>query len=110
MVQAYFEDMYGILSALAACANKNATVWLVVSTSAYAGVEIPVDFILGQIGERVGWFLQDIAVLRSLRASGQHASRVPGENILPFHLRESLVILSKGRLRRGSHKRFDPRS
>jgi hypothetical protein len=102
MVQAYFEDMYGILSALAACANKNATVWLVVSTSAYAGVEIPVDFILGQIGERVGWFLQDIA--------GQHASRVPGENILPFHLRESLVILSKGRLRRGSHKRFDPRS
>lgn len=106
MVQAYFEDMHGVLSSLRVCASKKAKVWLVVSTSAYAGVEIPVDFILAQIGESVGWFLQEIAVLRSLRASGQHASRVPGEDILPFHLRESLVILSKERV----HKRRQKQS
>ena len=98
MVQAYFEDMRGVLSRLRTCASSKAKIWLVVSTSAYAGIEIPVDLILAQIGESVGWFQQEIATIRSLRGSGQHAIRVPGEEVLPYHLRESLVILSAERL------------
>jgi len=93
MVQAYFEDMRRVMKALKAVVRTRARLWLVVSTSAYAGIEVPVDSILAQIGDRVGWFLHDIVVLRHLRASGQHAVRVPGEEIKPFHLRESLVVL-----------------
>jgi len=110
MVQAYFEDMHGVLKDLLAVSSKKSRVWLIVSTSAYAGVEIPVDMILAQIGERVGWFLQEIATLRDLRASGQHAIRVPGEDVQPFHLRESAVILSAEPLRKGSTKPRDARS
>jgi len=93
MIQAYFEDMQRILQSLLAVSSKMSSLWLVVSTSAYAGVEIPVDMILGQIGESVGWFLKEIVTIRNLRASGQHAIRMPGEEVQPFHLRESLVIL-----------------
>jgi hypothetical protein len=105
MVQAYFEDMNCVLTGLRAGASKKSRVWLVVSTSAYAGVEIPVDLILAQIGESVGWFLQEVRVLRSLRASGQHAIRVPGEEVLPFHLRESVVMFCRERIRDGNSAR-----
>ena len=39
MVQAYFEDIYMVLEALYDKAGKRAQVLLVVSTSAYAGIE-----------------------------------------------------------------------
>ena len=106
MVQAYFEDMRGVLSCLKTGASSKAKIWLVVSTSAYAGVEILVDLILAQIGEGVGWFLQEIATIRSLRGSGQHASRIPGEEVLLYHLRESLVVLSAERFHRKGESVF----
>jgi hypothetical protein len=99
MVQAYFEDMHHVLTGLLAIATRKSMAWLVVSTSAYAGVEVPVDFILSQVAERVGWFFQEVRVLRDLRASGQHASREPGETVQPFHLRESIVILNSEPIR-----------
>lgn len=88
MIQAYFEDMEKILTTLRAKANTNAELWLVVSTSAYAGIEIPVDMIIGEIGNKVGWYLKEIGVLRHLRKrKSRHSNEIN-------QLRESVVIFS----------------
>ena len=94
MVQAYFEDVQAVLRALRARARPDASVWLVVSTSAYAGVEIPVDLIVAHVGTQVGWSLREIQVMRHLRSSAQHQRRLSftgNESVSP--LRESLIIL-----------------
>lgn len=92
MVQAYFEDMEMILQGLRQKAYDNASLWLVVSTSAYAGVEIPVDLILAEIGQRAGWFLREVGVLRYLRSSSQHVKHVEDKDRKSVPLRESVVI------------------
>lgn len=60
-----------------------------VSTSAYAGIEVPVDVIIGEIGERAGFVLQKITKLRDIR---KRKTKYSGN--IEF-LRESLVVLSK---------------
>ena len=40
MIQAYFEDMKKVLNNLKLMARPDASIWIVVSTSAYGGVEI----------------------------------------------------------------------
>ena len=92
MIQAYFEDMEVVLRSLRTKARKNASLWLVVSTSAYAGVEVPVDLILADIGQRTGWYLREIGVLRYLRSSSQHVQHVDEETSKSVPLRESVVI------------------
>ena len=95
MIQAYFQDMKQVLTNLSKAAHPKASLWLVVSTSAYAGVEIPVDLIIAHIGSKTGWYLSEVGVLRHLRASGQHWSKWSNpENEKP-RLRESIVILDK---------------
>ena len=94
MIQAYFEDLRGALRALRALARPDAALWLVVSTSAYGGVEVPVDLIIAHMGTQVGWVLRDVHVLRHLRSSVQHQkmlSSTGNESVSP--LRESLIIL-----------------
>jgi len=88
MIQAYFEDMQSILSTLKSKAKNNAELWLVVSTSAYAGIEIPVDMIIGEIGNKSGWYLKDIGVLRYLK---KRKSKYSNEIT---QLRESVVIFT----------------
>lgn len=88
MIQAYFEDMEKILKSLLKKANNKAELWLVVSTSAYADVEIPVDLIIGDIGNKLGWYLKEIGVLRNIRKRKTKYS----PNITT--LRESVVIFS----------------
>lgn len=88
MIQAYFEDMQSILTTLRSKAKNDAELWLVVSTSAYAGIEIPVDMIIGEIGNKAGWYLKDIGVLRYLKKRKSRYSN----NIT--QLRESVVIFS----------------
>lgn len=95
MIQAYFEDMRLVFHKLRRLAAPGASVWLVVSTSAYAGVEIPVDLILADVGVQVGWHLREVCVLRHMRSSGQywrsrgiHGSK---QRKLP-PLRESVII------------------
>jgi DNA modification methylase len=88
MIQAYFEDMFNILRLLKTKAEKNAQVWLVVSNSAYANTEIPVDFIIGELGTKAGWFLKDIAVLEHIkRRKTKHSPDIS-------YLRESVIILT----------------
>jgi hypothetical protein len=95
MVQAYFEDMKGILKQLYRRAAKNAQVWLVVSTSAYGGIEIPVDLILANIGTESGWLLREVGVIRYIRHSGHHWSKLPEEQRPAAKLRESVVVLER---------------
>jgi DNA modification methylase len=88
MIQAYFEDMYNILTLLRNKADKGAQLWFVVSNSAYAGMEIPVDLIIGDIGTKAGWYLREIGVLRYLNKRQTKYSKNVKE------LRESVIILS----------------
>jgi DNA modification methylase len=92
MVQAYFEDMERLLSALAIRANPNALLKVVVATSAYCGVVIPVDFILAEIAEKAGWVIKDVKVVRRLRSSAQNWKHESLANGVPA-LRESIVVL-----------------
>jgi hypothetical protein len=95
MVQAYFEDMKCILRQLYRRATNDAQVWLVVSTSAYGGIEIPVDLILANIGTQNGWLLREIGVIRQIRHSGHHLSKLPEEQRPTAKLRESVVVLER---------------
>ena len=92
MIQAYFEDMHGVLASLKEAAGTNAYAWFVVSTSAYGGIEIPVDLILAEIGERIGWFLQEIGVVRHVRHAGHHWNRISPDARKSAWLRESVVV------------------
>ncbi len=88
MIQAYFEDMFNLLKLLRLRAEKDASIWIVVSNSAYAGIEIPVDLILGDIGSKAGWYLKEIGVLRYLKKrKTKHSSNIT-------QLRESVIIFS----------------
>lgn len=101
MIQAYFEDLAVILRGLRLKAHSRASIWLVISTSAYVGVEIPVDLILAEIGQQSGWFLREVGVLRYLRSSSQHMKNIDSQEDKSIPLRESVVIFdaSKNRLK-----------
>lgn len=89
MILAYFEDMGCIFNSLSNKAKKSAHVWMVVSTSAYANVHIPVDLILGDIATQNGWKLKEIGVLREIN------KRMTKYSPDISKLRESVIILSK---------------
>lgn len=89
MVQAYFEDMKDILQSLYTKMKKGAQTWIVVSTSAYAGIEVPVDNIIGYIGEKIGFDSIRITKLRDIRKR-----KTKNSGNISF-LRESLVVLER---------------
>lgn len=94
MIKAYFEDMELVLRALRRSASPKASAWIVVSTSAYAGIEIPVDLIIADIADMCGWYLREVSVLRYLdRLAGQQWKELSEQKDSKPHLRESLVIL-----------------
>lgn len=88
MILAYFEDMKMILRMLRNKADKSASLWFVVSTSAYANEHIPVDLILADIATKVGWNLKEIGVLREIYKRKTRFSPDIDK------LRESVVILT----------------
>lgn len=89
MILAYFEDMKKVFRNLSNRSNKNAHLWMVVSNSAYANEEIPVDLILADIATKNGWKLEEIGVLREIRKRKTKYS--PDIDTL----RESVIILEK---------------
>lgn len=93
MVQSYFADMADIMKETSRVIRPKGQAWIVVSTSAYGGVEIPVDLILADVATRNGWKLHSVNVLRQMRAAGQHWSHLKPGAKLP--LRESLIILEQ---------------
>lgn len=88
MITAYFEDMKEIFKSLRSKADVEASLWMVVSTSAYADVHIPVDLILADIAEQTGWKLKEIGVLREITKRKTRYS--PNTD----KLRESVIILT----------------
>jgi hypothetical protein len=92
MVEAYFYDMRCVLKEAARVLKKGAEAWIVVSTSAYKGVHIPVDLILADLGCEWGFTLKEVYVLRSLRVAGQQQSDFKQ---LGLPLRESLIVLKR---------------
>jgi DNA modification methylase len=91
MINAYFYDMEQILKESYRVASKGAQMWFVVATSAYAGVEVPVDLILADIAVKQGWELKSVNALRKLRTSSQCSN----DDIRKIRLRESLIICRK---------------
>jgi DNA modification methylase len=86
----YFEDMYLCLKEMTRVLKPGKSIGLVVSNVRFAGVMIPVDELLGQIGEQIGLKLQAIYVLRYRGNSPQQMARHSRELS-----RESLVVWSK---------------
>jgi DNA modification methylase len=93
MIASYFWDMKAILKELQRIVRPGGSSWLVVSTSAYGGVQIPVDLILADLGEQSGWALRGVYVLRRLRSAGQHWAHLEDPKKLP--LRESVIVFDK---------------
>ena len=91
MVSSYFYDMEIVLKECHRIANNDAQLWFVVSTSAYGGIEIPVDLILADIATKQGWELASVNALRKLRTSSQCID----DNMQRVKLRESLIICRK---------------
>jgi len=91
MVSSYFYDMEHVLKETYRIAKSNSQLWFVVGTSAYLGVEIPVDLILANIATACGWKLDSVNALRKLRTSSQCV----GEKEQKVRLRESLIICRK---------------
>jgi hypothetical protein len=94
MVAAYFDDMQQILRGAARCVRRGGKACVVVSTSAYCGMEIPVDLILADVATRSGWHLEGVFVLRQLRSAGQQWATLNSSSKPP--LRESMLVLRRG--------------
>lgn len=88
MITAYFEDMKSVFKSLRSKADEKASLWMVVSTSAYADVHIPVDLILAHIATQTGWKLKEIGVLREItKRKTKYSPNID-------KLRESVIILT----------------
>lgn len=93
MIRSYFADMAIVLAELYRVVKSGGRGWLVVSTSAYGGIEVPVDLILADVAVKKGWKLVGVYVLRQLRAAGQHWEHLEKGAKPP--LRESLIVIKK---------------
>jgi hypothetical protein len=75
MLKGYFEDMYLSLSELYRCLNFSGNIALVVSNVRFAGINIPVDELLSEIGIQVGLTPVDIWVTKYRGNSSQQMKR-----------------------------------
>ncbi|MDP3066693.1 MAG: DNA methyltransferase [Methanobacteriaceae archaeon] len=89
-LEGYFEDMYLSLKEMASVLKPQKHIGLVVSNVRFAGVMIPVDELLAEIGEQVGLKLKKIFVLRYRGNSSQQMLRHKREPA-----RESLIVWQK---------------
>lgn len=89
-IEGYFEDMYLSLKEMSGVLKASKYIGLVVSNVRFAGIMIPVDELLAEIGEQVGLHLQHIYVLRYRGNSSQQMLRHKREPS-----RESLIVWKK---------------
>lgn len=92
MLDTYFYDMYIVLNSIYKVTRQGGYAVIVVGNSAYAGLSIPTDLLLAQIGERVGFSVVEIIEARKNETSSQQYKKI-GQHIQ--YLRESLIILKK---------------
>lgn len=89
MISGYFEDMYLCLIEMKRVLETKGKIALVVSNVRFSGVNIPVDEILGNIGEDIGLKLKEIRVVR-LRGNSSQQMR----DYKKSFSRESIIIWS----------------
>lgn len=87
MIEGYFEDLYLSLRQMRKCLKRDGKIGLVVSNVRYAGVSIPVDKILAEVGEQSGLMTSTIFTARHRGNSSQQMKRF---NRTPS--RESVII------------------
>lgn len=87
MIEGYFEDMYLSLSQMQKHLKKNGRIGLVVSNVRFAGVNIPVDEILAEIGEQTGLTTENIYIARYRGNSAQQMKKYKRKPS-----RESIII------------------
>jgi DNA modification methylase len=85
VVRKYFDDVYRVFRNVYEGLKTGARFTIVIGDSLIAGVYIPADLILAQMGAAIGFKIESVEIAR-FRRSGQRRS---------FKLRESVVILSK---------------
>jgi site-specific DNA-methyltransferase (adenine-specific) len=92
LLRGYFSDMREVLRSCAAVVTPGGRVHIIVDQSAYAGVAVPTDLILADIGKQTGFALERLAFCRRARTSAQQLRLQPG---LQGLLRETIVTLSR---------------
>ena len=90
MLRGYFEDLYLSLRALRIHLEKGAICAFVVGNVRHAGIMVPVDEILAQIGEQAGYSFMEAWVVRLRGNSAQQMGRFGREPA-----RESVVFLRR---------------
>ena len=88
MICGYFEDMQLLFTAFAKKVRSGGVIYFNVANSAYFGVEVPVDFIIGDIAEKCGFTVREIRKARDLKTSPQQSFHVG-------RLRESVLVIDK---------------
>jgi hypothetical protein len=88
-LRGYFDDMFQTLRHCRASAPEGRC-YVVVGNSAFAGVIIPTDAIIAELGLRVGFSKARLMVVRHLTVAPQQRSMLTG---LEEYMRESVVIL-----------------
>lgn len=92
MLDTYFYDMHIVLNELYSKTKQGGYCVIVVGNSAYGYLAIPTDIILGQLGEKVGFNVEEIIVARRNETSSQQHAKL-GDYV--SYLRESLIVLKK---------------
>jgi len=88
MICGYFEDMEQLFYTFSMKIRKGGVIYLNVANSAYFGVEVPVDYIIGDIAEKCGFHVREIRKARDIKTSPQQ-SKLIGK------LRESVLVIDK---------------
>lgn len=93
MLRGYFDDMAKTLKFLFKVMDEDAECKIVVANSGYKGVLIPTDLILSEIGESIGFEVDEIVYTREIRASSQQMEELHED--YDELMRESIVKLKK---------------
>ncbi|MEW6722043.1 MAG: DNA methyltransferase [Candidatus Micrarchaeota archaeon] len=75
MLSGYFEDMYLALYEMKKTLKLNGRIALVVSNVRYAGIPVPVDQLLAEVGEQTGLVTEKILVARKRGNSAQQMKK-----------------------------------
>ncbi|TFC87150.1 SAM-dependent methyltransferase [Cryobacterium sp. TmT2-59] len=90
LLRGYFDDIRSVLSESKRVTVKGGRTYVVVGNSAYAGVIIPTDSLVAQVGRDIGFANAKVHVVRSLTVAPQQRAKLNG---LENFMRESVVEL-----------------
>jgi hypothetical protein len=93
MTTQYFGGMHRVLENVWAHLKPDGRFVLIVGESAHSGIKVAVPAIIGEMGETLGYRLEEIRVHRVRRSSSHE-----------FGLEESAVVLQKRPLPRSPHR------